>query len=291
MVRGLIRTMRPQQWVKNLFVLAPVVFAQELFDLRKVLGALGGFACFSLLASAVYVLNDLMDVEADRAHPVKKNRPIASGQVSENAARVAMVALALVALVGGWFLSPYFLAAAAGYLVNNIAYSFGLKRVAYLDVLSIAGGFELRVLAGSYAAGVAPSAYLLVVTFLLATFLGLGKRMHELVQQERTGSANSRKVLRQYNKGFVAVLLWITSIATVTAYVVYTLDPHTRETFGTDFLVGTSVFALIGVLRFVHLVRNRPDAESPTEEMLRDPLFLVNGVLGVVALVGIIYWS
>lgn len=291
MVRGLVRTMRPQQWVKNLFVLAPVVFAQELFDVQRVLGALAGFACFSLLASAVYVLNDLMDVEADRAHPVKKNRPIASGQVSEGAARVVMVLLAVGALVGGWFLSPFFLAAAGGYLANNIAYSFGLKRVAYLDVLSIAGGFELRVLAGAYAAGVPPSAYLLVVTFLLATFLGLGKRMHELVQQERTGSANSRKVLKQYNKGFVAVLLWITSIATVAAYVVYTIDPHTRQQFGTDFLVATSIFALVGVLRFVHLVRNRPDAESPTEEMLHDPLFLVNGVLGVVALVGIIYWA
>ncbi len=291
MVRGLLRTMRPQQWVKNLFVLAPVVFAQELFDVRKLLGALGGFVCFSLLASSVYVLNDLMDVEADRAHPVKKNRPIASGQVHEGTARVVMVLLAGGALVGGWFLSPWFLAAALGYLVNNIAYSFGLKRVAYLDVLSIAGGFELRVLAGSYAAGVAPSAYLLVVTFLLATFLGLGKRMHELVQQERTGSANSRRVLRQYNKRFVTILLWITSIATVTAYVIYTLDPHTRATFGTDFLVFTAAFALFGVLRFVHLVRNRPDTESPTEEMLRDPLFLVNGMLGVAALVGIIYWS
>lgn len=291
MVRGLVRTMRPQQWVKNLFVLAPVVYAQELFDARRVLGALTGFACFSLLASAVYVLNDLMDVEADRAHPVKKNRPLASGQVSVGAARVTMVLLAASALAGGWYLSPWFLVAAGGYLANNIAYSFGLKRVAYLDVLSIAGGFELRVLAGAYAADVPPSAYLLIVTFLLATFLGLGKRMHELVQQERTGSVTSRKVLKHYNKRLVTVLLGVTSLATVGAYAVYTLDPHTRAQFGTDFLVVTSVFALVGVLRFVHLVRHRPDAESPTEEMLRDPLFLVNGVLGLLVLIGIIYWG
>jgi 4-hydroxybenzoate polyprenyltransferase len=291
MLRGLLRTMRPQQWVKNLFVLAPVVFAQELFDLRPVLGALAGFVCFSLLASSVYVLNDLVDVEADRAHPVKKHRPIASGQVSERAARVAMGFLAALAFAGGAALGLAFVAAAAAYLVNNVAYSLGMKRVAYLDLLSIAGGFELRVLAGSYAAGVEPSAYLLVVTFLLATFLGLGKRMHELVQQERSGSAKSRAVLERYDKRLVAGLLWLTSVATVVAYVVYTLDPHTRAQFGTDFLVLTSIFALFGVLRFVHLVRNRPDAESPTEEMLRDAPFLVNGALGLAALVGIIYWG
>lgn len=283
--------MRPHQWVKNVFVLAPVVFAQDLFDLGRVARALIGFACFSLLASSVYILNDLMDVEADRAHPVKKNRPIASGAVSEGTAKVAMIVLAAASLAGGWFLSPWFLVVSLGYLANNIAYSFGLKRVAYLDVLSLAAGFELRVLAGAFAALVPPSAYLLVVTFLLATFLGLGKRMHELVQTEKTGSANSRKVLQQYNKRFVTVLLWVTSIATVVAYVVYTLDPHTRMQFGTDYLVATAVFALIGVLRFVHLVRNRPEAESPTEEMLKDVPFLVTGVLGVAALIAIIYFG
>lgn len=291
MVRGLVRTLRPKQWVKNVFVLAPVVYAQELFDVPRVVGALAGFACFCLLASAVYVLNDLMDVEADRAHPVKKNRPIASGEVSEGAAKAVMIVLAIVALGAGWLLGPWFFAAAGGYLANNVAYSFGLKRVAYLDVLSIAGGFELRVLAGAYAADVPPSAYMLLVTFLLATFLGLGKRMHELVQQERSGSTTSRKVLAHYNKGLVTVLLWITSIATVAAYVVYTLDPDTRAHFGTDFLVVTSVFALFGVLRFVHLVRHRPDAESPTEEMLRDVPFVLNGVLGAITLIAIIYFG
>ncbi len=283
--------MRPHQWVKNVFVLAPVIFAQDLFELNRVVRALLGFVCFSLLASSVYVLNDLMDVEADRAHPVKKNRPIASGEVSEGTAKVVMVVLATGALVGGWFLSPWFLAALLGYLLNNVVYSMGLKRVAYLDVLSIAGGFELRVLAGAYAALVPPSAYLLIVTFLLATFLGLGKRMHELAQQERTGSSTTRKVLKQYNKRLVTILLWLTSIATVAAYVVYTLDPHTRRQFGTDFLVVTSVFALFGVLRFVHLVRSRPNAESPTEEMLKDVPFLVNGVLGAATLIAIIYFS
>ena len=294
MIRGLLRTMRPHQWVKNLFVLAPVIwwmFADQRWAPTKVVLALAGFLCFSLLACAVYVLNDLVDVEADRGHPVKRHRPIASDQVSTRAARVAMAVLAIVALAGAWALGPFFLATLAGYLVNNIAYSFGLKRVAYLDVLSIAVGFELRVFAGGFAAQVEPSYYLLVVTFLLALFLGLGKRMHELVQQEASGSAVSRKVLERYNKTVVTVLLTVTGVATVATYVVYTLDPHTRTQFGTDLLVISSAFTLFGVLRFVHLVRNRPDAESPTEEMLKDIPFLANLVLWGVAIVVIITLS
>lgn len=291
MIRGLLRTMRPHQWVKNLFVLAPVIwwmFAAHTWTPTKVVLALAGFACFSLLASAVYVLNDLVDVEADRAHPVKKNRPIASGQVSAGAAKGAMVGLAVVALGGAWLLGPWFLATLVGYVVNNVAYSFGLKRVAYVDVLSIAIGFELRVFAGGFAAQVEPSYYLLAVTFLLALFLGLGKRLHELVQQETTGSAGSREVLERYNKTAVTVLLTITGVSTVATYVVYTLDPHTRSVFGTDLLVVSSAFTLFGVLRFVHLVRNRPDAESPTEEMLKDVPFIANLVLWGVAVAAII---
>ncbi|MGE0784053.1 MAG: decaprenyl-phosphate phosphoribosyltransferase [Sandaracinaceae bacterium] len=291
MLRGIVKTMRPHQWVKNVFVLAPVIFAQELFDTGKVVRALLGLLFFSLLTSAVYVLNDLVDVEADRAHPVKKNRPIASGVVTVSVARVAAVVLAIVALSGGYFLGWFFLASLAGYLTNNIAYTFGLKRVAYLDVLSIAMGFELRVLAGSYAAEVPPSHYLLIVTFLLAAFLGLGKRMHELVQQEASGSSNSRKVLERYNKGLVNILLWVTGAATCVTYAIYTLDPHTRAAFGTDLLAVTTIFAVVGILRFIHLVRNRPEAESPTEEMLRDKPFLLTGVLGVLTTIGIIYFG
>lgn len=298
MIGGLVRTMRPHQWVKNTFVLAPVLYYElprfsesGTLDVARVLGALAGFACFSLLASSVYVLNDLVDIEADRAHPVKCNRPIASGVLSPGAAKIAMVCLAVGALGGGFFLGALFLGALAGYVVNNIAYSFGLKRVAYLDVLSIAVGFELRVLAGSFAADVPPSHYLLIVTFVLACFLGLGKRMHELVQQRASGSEKSRAVLRQYNEKVVNALLWITGTGTVVTYVIYTLDPRTREQFGSDWLILSSVFMLFGVLRFVFLVRGKPEIESPTEQMLKDGPFIVNAILGAATLVAIVYFS
>src|SRR5688500_9261528 len=172
MLRGLLKTMRPHQWVKNLFVLAPLIFAKELFALPMVLRVAIGFVAFCLLASSVYVINDLADVELDRAHPIKKNRPIASGRVSERAAKVTAFVLVLVALGSAIVLEWQFAAAGVAYLVLNIAYTNALKRVAYVDVLCIALGFELRVLAGAFAAKVPPSVYLLVVTFLLATFLG-----------------------------------------------------------------------------------------------------------------------
>jgi len=298
MIKGLLRTMRPHQWVKNLFVLAPFLY-YELPRLQetgvphadKLVGALVGFACFSLLASSVYVLNDLLDIEADRAHPVKKNRPIASGTVPGRSAKIAMSILVAAAFGVGWFLGLLFMAALAGYLANNIAYSFGVKRVPYLDVLSIGLGFELRVLAGSFAADVPPSHYLLIVTFMLAMFLGLGKRMHELRQHERSGSTNSRRVLERYSAKAVHPLLNGFGVGTVVTYVVYTLDPTTRAQFRTDLLVISSIFMLIGVVRFTHLVANNPEAESPTEQMLKDVPFVVNGVLGAISLVLIVYFT
>lgn len=279
MLTGLLRTMRPHQWVKNLVVLAPLVFARELFDVDALLRALAGFALFCVLAGTVYVLNDLVDVEADRQHPKKKHRPIASGQVSEAQAKGALVVLATIAIAGGIALGWGFLAASLGYLALNLAYSFKLKKIAYVDVLCIAGGFELRVLGGSFAAEVPPSAYLLVVMFLAATFLGLGKRAHELAAMEAHAGAKTaatRAALGAYDLRVLMPLLYATGLATLATYVVYTLDPHTIAAFGTRWLVVTVVFTTIGVLRFLYLVRRKADAESPTDAMLKDPAFLAN---------------
>lgn len=298
MLVGLVRAMRPHQWVKNLFVLAPLVFAQELFDAPMALRALAAFGLFCLASSTVYLLNDLGDVEADRAHPVKRNRPIASGAVPERVARNAAFALGATALIGALALHPWGTSAApipwfaltiAGYVVLNLAYSARLKRVAYVDVLCIATGFELRVLGGAAAALVPPSAYLIVVTFLLATFLGFGKRMHELRQGE--AAHKQRSVLRAYGKSTLTGLLFATGILTLVTYGTYTLDPHTANQLGTKWLILTTPFTAFGVLRFLHLVRGRPHAESPTEEMLRDKPFLANLFLWAGAVLAVIYWS
>ncbi|MFW5925763.1 MAG: decaprenyl-phosphate phosphoribosyltransferase [Myxococcota bacterium] len=279
--------MRPHQWVKNLFVVAPLVFAKELFDPSMSLRTVWAFALFCLASSTVYYLNDLADVEADRTHPVKRHRPIASGAVPYTVARRVATGMALLAVAGGLVLGVSFLAAIVSYLVLNLAYSAHLKRMPYVDVLSIAAGFELRVLGGAFAAGVTASVYLLVVTFLLATFLGFGKRMHEL--QQAGERSVQREVLRAYHPTTLHVLLYATATATFLAYALYTLDPVTRAFFGSNVLVATAPFTLFGVLRFLHLVRHRPEAESPTEEMLRDKPFLVNLGLWAAAVVLIIY--
>lgn len=287
MLLGLLRTMRPHQWVKNLFVLAPLVFAKELLDVPIALRATAAFFLFCLASSTVYVLNDLTDVEADRTHPVKKNRPIASGRVPEGVARYFAVGTATVALLGSFGLHPAFGATIVGYLSLNWAYSKKLKRIAYVDVMCIMAGFQLRVLGGAFAAQADPSVYLIVVTFLLATFLGFGKRMHELGQGEK--AHKQRSVLRSYDERTLTVLLFITAALTVATYAVYTLDPHTREAFGTDYLVITTILPAFGVLRFLHLVRRKHSAESPTEDMLRDKPFLLNLLAWVIAVLLVIY--
>jgi decaprenyl-phosphate phosphoribosyltransferase len=281
--------MRPHQWVKNLFVIAPLVFAKGLLDAPMVLRTAAAFLLFSLAASSIYVLNDLADVEADRLHPKKRSRPIASGRVPVSFARGAMVVLVATALVGGYLIAPSLAVVLASYVTLNIAYTFRLKQIAYVDVLCITAGFELRVLAGTYAAGVTPTTYLLVVTFLLATFLGLGKRMHELKQGARATA--QRPVLSAYDERTLRAFLILFGAATVCTYFAYSVDAHTRSFFGTDYLAVTTPFTLFGVLRFLRLVQHRPDSESPTEEMLRDRPFLANlGLFGAVVVL-LIYFA
>lgn len=288
MVGGLLKAMRPHQWVKNLFVVAPLVFAKGLGDPTMMLRSGAGFVLFSFAASSIYLLNDIADIEADRAHPKKRNRPIASGRVAISLARGAMVVLALAAIGGSLALNWLTTAMIGGYIALQFAYTFFLKRIAYVDVLCIAAGFELRVLAGSFALGVEPSNYLMAVTLLISLFLGFGKRMHEL-RQGKHAAEKQRKALGKYSERTLTVLLQMTALATTGTYVVYTLDPRTREFFGTDYLAATIIFTEFGILRFLELMRNESDAASPTEQMLKDWPFLANLVLWAVAVVVVIY--
>ena len=285
---GVIRTVRPHQWVKNVFVLAPVVFAKEIFEAKLLENATSAFFVFCLLAGAVYAMNDLADIEADRIHPVKKYRPIASGRVQPGVARVLAAVLVVGALSWAYVLEPAFALVAAIYFAQNVAYSFKLKHVAYLDVGFIAAGFVLRVMGGGYATHTPVSMYLLVCTALLALFLGFGKRRHEL--SGAVGKASlQRAALEQYSKRGLDVLLAATGLATVVTYVVYTLDPRTEAVFRTTHLWPSSVFVLLGVGRFLQLVQSRPKSESPTQEMLRDGPFVAIVLSWVVAVMWVVY--
>jgi decaprenyl-phosphate phosphoribosyltransferase len=285
---ALLRTLRPHQWVKNLFVAAPLVFSKNLFAGSQLGRAALAVACFCLLSGAVYIINDIVDVEKDRAHPRKCRRPIAAGELAVGTARVAAVILAMVALGVGAFLSLAFLATAAGYLALNLLYSFWLKRIPFVDVVTIATGFLLRVLAGTFAIHVDPSSWLLVCTALLACFLGFGKRSHELLSAG-SGAGRQRAVLAGYRLGHLNVVLWVLAAFTTIAYFLYARAPHTVAFFGSHRMIFTTPFIAFGIWRFIHLVRNRPQAESPTEEMLRDKLFIANILAWMVAVLAVIY--
>lgn len=285
-VRGMIRTLRPNQWVKNFFVLAPVVFAKELNNPLLLITAACAFFVFCLLAGAVYTLNDLVDVAADRVHPVKRNRPIASGRVPEPVARVMVVVLVLVSLGGALAINIPFFLVALGYFLQNVAYSFRLKKLAYVDVGFIALGFVLRVLAGGFATSTHVSWYLLACTALLALFLGFGKRRHELASENAT---KQRSALQAYTPRALTIALGITGAASVGNYLAYTLDPETQRVFGTHFLWLTTAHTIFGVIRFLQLVAGRPKAESPTQEMLLDVPFVLNLVLWVIEMIAFLY--
>jgi len=287
-VGGLIKTIRPHQWVKNVFVLAPVVFAKEIFAPELLTRAALAFGVFCLLAGAVYTMNDLADVESDRVHPAKRHRPIASGRVPVPWARGLIVLLLALAFGGALWLGTAFSVVALCYFAQNVAYSFKLKHVAYVDVGFIAAGFVLRVLAGGKATGIDVSMYLLLCTALLALFLGFGKRRHELTSA-RNQAAAQRVALESYSKRGLDVALFTTATATVATYVVYTLDPRTRAFFQSDWLWPSAAFVVLGVFRFLFIVRNRPKAESPTQEMLRDGPFVAIILFWMILVMWVVY--
>jgi 4-hydroxybenzoate polyprenyltransferase len=274
--RALVRTMRPRQWVKNVFVAAPLVFARHLGDPAYALRASLALLAFCALSGAVYAFNDVHDAEADRQHATKRHRPVAAGELSERAALVWAAILALGALAGCVALSWKLGAIAALYLAQNLAYSLGLKKIAFVDIALIASGFLLRVLAGATAIAVPASGWLLLCTALLALFLGLGKRGHELAWAARTQRANTtRAALAGYRIEVVRIAMIVLAVITCAAFVVYTLWPHTIEFFGTDRLVYVAPFVAIGVVRFMILALWRTSDDSPTDAMLRDPWFLL----------------
>jgi 4-hydroxybenzoate polyprenyltransferase len=299
LIAGLVQTLRPHQWVKNAFVVAPMFFHKDVFlqtaqgpalNLTVTVQAVAATGVFCLLAGAVYTINDLADVESDRVHPIKRHRPIASGHVPEPTARAMAAALVAVSLAISYRLGWAVALVALVYFAENLAYSFGLKKVAFLDVGFIAFGFVLRVIAGGFAEHVHVSGYLIACTALLALYLGFGKRRHELALEN---AGKQRASLEAYSKESLTAALALTGGATAVTYTAYTLDPVTRAYFNSNYLWLTVPSMLFGIWRFQQLVSGRAGrglkAESPTQEMLRDVPFVLNLVLWIVAAVAIVY--
>ena len=285
---ALLVSLRPRQWVKNLFVFGGLVFGQQLFNLPAVATAVAAFAVFCGLSGAIYLLNDVADRERDRLHPDKRSRPIASGRLSVGAALVAAAALIVVGLAVAAWLSPPFALAAVAYVVLLSAYSAWLKHVVIVDVLVVAIGFVLRAAAGALAIGVAISGWLLICTVLLALFLALGKRRHEVLTLEE-GAVRHRPILAEYSPGLLDQMIAVVTASTVTAYALYTMSPETVAKFHTSLLPATLPFVLYGVFRYLYLLYHCQLGGNPSEIVARDRALLLNTFLWLAVTLAIIY--
>ena len=286
-VPPLIRLMRPHEWVKNFFVFAPLVFSGELLNPSKVLATCAVWVVFCSATSFVYVFNDLLDLETDRHHPVKRLRPLPASQVTVRKAVLLAVGLLVVSQAAIVAQSPALWLVIDAYLVTGILYSLYLKRKVIVDVMILAIGFVLRVLAGAVVIGVPPSEWLILCTFLLATFLGFSKRRHELVQLGEEARSH-RWMLTLYSTEFLDQMNLVTITLTLTCYIFYTISADTIARFGTRDLLYSVLLVMLGLFRYLFLVHKKGKG-SPVEALYTDRQIVLIILLWVLYMVWCIY--
>lgn len=272
---ALVRLLRPKQWVKNVFVCVGVVFGRRFGDPHLVANMLLAFIAFSLMGSSVYVINDYLDRDADRLHPTKRRRPLASGLVSPAQGFAAALVCVAIATSAAVVADIRVLALVLIYLAINCAYSIRLKHFAVIDVFCIASGFMLRILAGTWAIGIPPSGWLILSGMFVTLFLGFGKRRAEWV--ESRGSVAQRQSLESYSRELLDTFLAITATGTVLSYGLYTLDPQTIALHHTNKLIYTLPFVLFGLFRYLLLLHSRNKGENPSGDVFTDPQILLCG--------------
>jgi 4-hydroxybenzoate polyprenyltransferase len=288
LVLGLVRSLRPGQWTKNLIIFGALGLSGRLLDLTSGLYATAAFAIFCVLSGVVYLVNDVADREADRRHPIKMHRPIASGDVPVRIAMAAAVVLGLGGLAAAYWLRPSFGLLATVYVVLLALYSGPLKHVVIIDVLTIAVGFVLRAAAGAVAIDVEISHWLYILTILLALFLALSKRRHELVLLADRATGH-RRILEEYSPYLLDQMISVVTASTIVAYAFYTVSPDTVQKFGTDRLVLTLPFPLYGIFRYLYLVHKKEGGGSPADMLLNDRPLLLCVALWAVTVAIIIY--
>ena len=288
-LKALVLTLRPEQWTKNLLVFAGIMFGGRLLDVTAIWSAVAAFAVFCALSSAVYIFNDLADREADRQHPLKSMRPIAAGDLSPTTAAFAGVALAGAALAAATIMNPQLGLAAAAYLVLLLLYSAALKHFVIVDVLVISGGFVLRAVAGAVAVNVPISHWLLVCTTLLALFLALSKRRHELTLLG-DGAVGHRRILEEYSPYLLDQMIAVVTASTLAAYTLYTTDAETAARLGTTRLGLTIPFVLYGIFRYLYLVHQKRGGGSPSTLLVTDRPLLACVALWAVSVAVILYF-
>jgi 4-hydroxybenzoate polyprenyltransferase len=283
------KIIRPSQWLKNAFLFAPLIFAKHLFDLPYIWREMLAFIGFCLVSSTLYVVNDILDREADKLHPIKRNRPLASGAIGMPEAFIIIVILLVFIVCMVPHLNLHFWYMVALYGLLNLAYSFGLKRVVLVDVFIIAAGFMLRVLAGVFAIEVEISSWLILCTLFVSVFLAVSKRRGELMFNSTSESFDTRPVLKQYNLAFMDQIMTVAASGMAISYALYTVADRTVKTFKTENLIFTTVFVLFGIFRYIFIMRDRKTDDNPMHLLLSDAPTIVNIMVWFLACVVIIY--
>jgi 4-hydroxybenzoate polyprenyltransferase len=290
---SLLVSLRPAQWTKNLIVFTALLFGQRgaqpaFLDPHAMARALAAVVIFCALSGVVYLINDVADRDADRLHPTKRYRPIASGAVSPGLALGTAIVLTAAALGSAWMLRPMFAAVALTYVVLQTLYSGPLKHIVIIDVLTIAIGFVLRAVAGAVAIDVEINHWLLILTILLALFLALSKRRHELVLLA-DGATSHRPILEEYSPYLLDQMIAVVTASTLVSYVISTVSPETVQKYHTDYLGLTVVFPIYGIFRYLYLVHQKAGGGSPADMLLNDRPLLACVALWAASVAGIIY--
>lgn len=286
MIKSLIEEMRPAQWTKNLVVFAGIIFAQKMFDFELLLKAVIAFVIFCMLSGSGYLINDIVDREQDRHHPRKSKRPLVSGRLRVCHAVGVAVALILISVAVAFSLDTLFGISALAYLLLNLAYSLYLKHIVIVDVITLAIGFVLRAVAGAVVISVPISSWLLICTVLLALFLGLSKRRHELILLEEKAGYH-RKILTEYSPALLNEMISVVTSSTVIAYSLYTF--YSETALKTHYLMLTIPFVLYGIFRYLYLIYQKNEGGSPEVLLLTDKPLLVDIALWLVAVMMILY--
>jgi 4-hydroxybenzoate polyprenyltransferase len=287
-VRGLIIELRPKEWTKNLLVFTGLIFSRSLTDAHNIWISFLGFVIFCSASSGVYLFNDLCDLREDREHPIKRNRPLASGVLSVNLARIVMVLLFAVAAFGALRLSHSFALIIGVYLATCLAYSLKLKDIVILDVILIAGGFVLRAISGAVIIGVEVSEWLVLCTSMVALLVGFGKRRHELVLLEEAAE-NHRRSLSDYSVSFLDSIMNICAGAAVVSYALYTRADETVQRVGSRAMLMTIPFVVYGVFRYLFLIHKKEVGGDPVQLLFRDRPTLLNLLLWIATAGLVIY--
>lgn len=290
MVKNIILSLRPKQWTKNLIIFAGLVFSRHFLNTRYFLESLAAFAIFCLLSGTVYIVNDIVDRESDRMHPVKSKRPIAAKSLAVNSAIIFAVIFAIAALFFAYLMNQLFFLVALAYFILMLAYSFFLKKIVILDVLVVAIGFALRAYAGTVAIDVQISVWLFLCAILLALFLAISKRRHELVLFEAAAPTH-RNVLSEYSKPLLDQMISIVTAATLIAYSIYTIAPETVTKFHSKNLVLTIPFVLYGIFRYLYLIYQKQLGGSPESILLEDRSLIISIFGWLLSVIIIIYFA